>query len=158
MLFENCMRKDMSIATSNQATLCLDGTSSVTTSTWSILVFASSGETRTKSFPVCGHSAVRALLAREKAPFRGTTLYASLASHYNKDLAPKDDLYSIIFMFIDLIHVYLSMDQRPFLGPTMEEWEQEGERKGLPHEGTLHGALQGGDCGDGSIPLPSAVH
>ena len=42
--------------------------------------------------------------AREKAPFRGTTLYASLASHYNKDLAPKDDLYSVVFMFIDLIH------------------------------------------------------
>lgn len=40
--------------------------------------------------------------ARESAEFRGTTMYASLHSHDLQDLSFRDDLWSFLFVFIDL--------------------------------------------------------
>ncbi|KAK8789887.1 hypothetical protein WA158_006667 [Blastocystis sp. Blastoise] len=40
--------------------------------------------------------------ARPKAQFRGTTLYASPNSHLEKELGRRDDMYSVLFMFIDI--------------------------------------------------------
>mmetsp|Transcript_23329 Transcript_23329/g.21218 ORF Transcript_23329/g.21218 Transcript_23329/m.21218 type:complete len:468 (-) Transcript_23329:478-1881(-) len=40
---------------------------------------------------------------RSHCEFRGTTLYASPHTHRNEDLSPRDDLYSLIYVFLDLI-------------------------------------------------------
>ena len=40
---------------------------------------------------------------RENAEFRGTTVYASPNTHMGDDQCPRDDLYSIIFVLLDLL-------------------------------------------------------
>jgi len=40
---------------------------------------------------------------KEKADFRGTTQYVSPYVHENQDQFERDDLFSIIFVFIDLL-------------------------------------------------------
>ena len=40
---------------------------------------------------------------RDKAEFRGTTLYASPFAHQKEDQCYRDDLYSMLFVFLDLI-------------------------------------------------------
>lgn len=40
---------------------------------------------------------------RDKAEFRGTTLYASVHTHELQDQAPRDDLYSIVFVLLGKI-------------------------------------------------------
>lgn len=38
---------------------------------------------------------------KEKADFRGTTQYASPYTHEGRDQCPRDDLYSVIYTFVD---------------------------------------------------------
>ncbi|CEM14660.1 unnamed protein product [Vitrella brassicaformis CCMP3155] len=40
---------------------------------------------------------------RENADFRGTTTYASLTAHNNQDQGRKDDLWSLLFVLLDLL-------------------------------------------------------
>ena len=40
---------------------------------------------------------------KDKAEFRGTTLYASPHTHEGRDQAPRDDLISIAYVFLDLL-------------------------------------------------------
>lgn len=40
---------------------------------------------------------------RNQAEFRGTIPYASLASHFKKELGRKDDLWSFFFMMLELL-------------------------------------------------------
>lgn len=40
---------------------------------------------------------------RTQCEFRGTTTYASPHAHRGDDLCPRDDLYSLMFVFFDLI-------------------------------------------------------
>jgi tau tubulin kinase len=42
-------------------------------------------------------------LEREKAEFRGTSMYASLRVHQGKDYAPRDDVWSLLYVFCDLV-------------------------------------------------------
>lgn len=44
---------------------------------------------------------------RENAGFRGTVRYASLTAHEQKDLSRKDDLWSIFYLFVELITGHL---------------------------------------------------
>ena len=40
---------------------------------------------------------------REKADFRGTSMYASLRVHQLKDYSPRDDVWSLLYVFCDLV-------------------------------------------------------
>lgn len=40
---------------------------------------------------------------REKADFRGTSMYASLRVHQLKDYCPRDDMWSLMYVFCDLV-------------------------------------------------------
>ena len=40
---------------------------------------------------------------REKADFRGTSMYASLRVHQLKDYCPRDDMWSVMYVFCDLV-------------------------------------------------------
>ena len=40
---------------------------------------------------------------RDVAEFRGTVLYASPFAHKNQDQCPRDDLFSLVLVFLDLI-------------------------------------------------------
>lgn len=40
---------------------------------------------------------------RNKADFRGTSMYASLRVHQGKDYCPRDDLWSLMYVFCDLV-------------------------------------------------------
>ena len=40
---------------------------------------------------------------RERAEFRGTTFYASIHSHNLEDLSPRDDLWSMVYVFLDIL-------------------------------------------------------
>ena len=40
---------------------------------------------------------------RKKAEFRGTSMYASLRVHQNKDYCPRDDIWSMLYVFCDLV-------------------------------------------------------
>lgn len=42
-------------------------------------------------------------LEREKAEFRGTSMYASLRVHQEKDYSPRDDIWSLLYVFCDLV-------------------------------------------------------
>jgi hypothetical protein len=42
-------------------------------------------------------------LAREKAEFRGTSMYASLRVHQLHDYCPRDDMWSLMYVFCDLV-------------------------------------------------------
>jgi hypothetical protein len=42
-------------------------------------------------------------IKRDTADFRGTSTYASPHAHYREDLCPRDDLYGVFFVFIDLL-------------------------------------------------------
>ncbi|CCI39590.1 unnamed protein product [Albugo candida] len=41
--------------------------------------------------------------AREKADFRGTSMYASLSAHRRQELSPKDDLWSWFYLLLDFM-------------------------------------------------------
>jgi tau tubulin kinase len=41
--------------------------------------------------------------AREKAEFRGTSMYASLRVHQLQDYCPRDDIWSLMYVFCDLV-------------------------------------------------------
>lgn len=41
--------------------------------------------------------------ARECTEFRGTSMYASLNSHYHMDLGRRDDLWSLFYVLVDLL-------------------------------------------------------
>lgn len=41
--------------------------------------------------------------ARKKNPFRGTTNYASLVAHEERDLSRKDDLWSLFLVLADMM-------------------------------------------------------
>nr|CCA19653.1 tautubulin kinase putative [Albugo laibachii Nc14]CCA23085.1 tautubulin kinase putative [Albugo laibachii Nc14] len=41
--------------------------------------------------------------AREKADFRGTSMYASLSAHRRQELSPKDDLWSWLYLLLDFM-------------------------------------------------------
>ena len=45
----------------------------------------------------------RLIAKREKAEFRGTTFYASINSHNLEDLSPRDDLWSMFYVFLDIV-------------------------------------------------------
>ena len=45
----------------------------------------------------------RIIPKRETAEFRGTTSYASVNSHNLEDLGPRDDLWSMFYIFVDLL-------------------------------------------------------
>jgi serine/threonine protein kinase len=53
---------------------------------------------------------------RFNAEFRGTTMYASLNTHEDKDQSFRDDLWSVLFSFVDIL-----IGQLP--------WSDEGKRK-----------------------------
>lgn len=40
---------------------------------------------------------------RENVDFRGTSTYASLRAHNKEDLGPRDDCFSLIYVFADLL-------------------------------------------------------
>ncbi|KAL7558737.1 hypothetical protein ACA910_010893 [Epithemia clementina (nom. ined.)] len=40
---------------------------------------------------------------REKADFRGSSMYASLRVHQGKDYCPRDDVWSVMYVFCDLV-------------------------------------------------------
>jgi len=40
---------------------------------------------------------------REKAEFRGTSMYASLRIHQSNDYCPRDDVWSLLYVFCDLV-------------------------------------------------------
>jgi serine/threonine protein kinase len=40
---------------------------------------------------------------RKKADFRGTSMYASLRVHQGKDYCPRDDIWSLLYVFCDLL-------------------------------------------------------
>ena len=40
---------------------------------------------------------------RNVAEFRGTSAYASPHAHLKEDLCPRDDLYSLLFVLVDLL-------------------------------------------------------
>ena len=40
---------------------------------------------------------------REKADFRGSSMYASLRVHQGKDYCPRDDVWSVLYVFCDLV-------------------------------------------------------
>ena len=40
---------------------------------------------------------------RKRAEFRGTTFYASVHSHNLEDLSPRDDLWSMMYVFLDIL-------------------------------------------------------
>lgn len=40
---------------------------------------------------------------RDKNEFRGTSLYASINSHNEKDLSRRDDLWSLFYVMLDLL-------------------------------------------------------
>ena len=40
---------------------------------------------------------------RTKAEFRGTSMYASLRVHQLKDYCPRDDMWSVMYVFCDLV-------------------------------------------------------
>jgi tau tubulin kinase len=42
-------------------------------------------------------------VAREKAEFRGTSMYASLRVHQLRDYCPRDDMWSLMYVFCDLV-------------------------------------------------------
>ena len=42
-------------------------------------------------------------MKRENADFRGTTLYASPSAHEGEDQCPRDDVFSLMFVFCDLV-------------------------------------------------------
>ena len=42
-------------------------------------------------------------MKRENADFRGTTLYASPYAHEGEDQCPRDDVFSLLFVFCDLV-------------------------------------------------------
>ena len=48
-----------------------------------------------------GHAAYRK--ERKKADFRGTSMYASLRVHQGKDYCPRDDIWSLLYVFCDLL-------------------------------------------------------
>ena len=45
--------------------------------------------------------------ARAQSDFRGTVPYASLASHFKKELGRKDDLWSLFFILLEFLGVKL---------------------------------------------------
>ena len=44
---------------------------------------------------------------RKQAEFRGTITYASLNTHYKKDLSRRDDLWSFYFVILEFFNINL---------------------------------------------------
>ena len=40
---------------------------------------------------------------RDRADFRGTSMYASIHAHKEQDLAPRDDMWSLLYIIVDLL-------------------------------------------------------
>jgi len=70
-------------------------------SPWADLDHSWNGDTWLKPQGYSGKGSFRN--EREKADFRGTSMYASLRVHQLKDYCPRDDMWSLLYVFCDLV-------------------------------------------------------
>jgi serine/threonine protein kinase len=79
---------------------------------------------------------------RKKAEFRGTSMYASLRVHQCKDYCPRDDIWSLLYVFCDLVSGGL---------PWMQYAASRERDACQRHKERVHGENESGECSEPEI-------
>jgi serine/threonine protein kinase len=81
-------------------------------------------------------------IERKKADFRGTSMYASLRVHQCRDYCPRDDVWSLLYVFCDLVSGGL---------PWMQHAASRDRDACQRHKERIHGENDSGECSEPEI-------
>lgn len=79
---------------------------------------------------------------RKKADFRGTSMYASLRVHQERDYCPRDDVWSLLYVFCDLVTGGL---------PWMQHAANRDRDACQRYKERIHGEIEGEGDGSGDV-------